>query len=184
MNIKRMLVIVLLTTGCLAGCGRVDPHEVALAEAADPVNKKAFDDAMSKGMREFRAENYVSAATEFERALKVKGYADNEEAKQWLERAEFQMLKKEAERGMEESQCSLAMIYLKGRGDVRQDYAQAMRWFFKAAKQGDAEAQYQLGRMYELGLGVKVNLKEAMIWYRKAAKQGHKLAEDVYRRLS
>ena len=184
MNIKRMLVIVLLTTGCLAGCGRVDPHEVALAEAADPVNKKAFDDAMSKGMREFRAENYVSAATEFERALKVKGYADNEEAKQWLERAEFQMLKKEAERGMAESQCSLGIIYMNGRDGVLQDYAEAMRWFLKAAKQDDAEAHYQIGRIYELGLGVKRNLKEAMIWYSKAAKRGHKLAEDAWRRLN
>jgi len=50
------------------------------------------------------------------------------------------------------------------------------------AKQGDAEAQYQLGRMYHTGRfklsagtvqSVTRNSVEAIRWYREAAEQGH-----------
>ena len=40
------------------------------------------------------------------------------------------------------------------------------------AAAGDAKAQYDLARMYELGEGVPKDDKEAMKWYRKAAEQG------------
>ena len=39
-------------------------------------------------------------------------------------------------------------MYEEGRG-VEQDYATAVEWFRKAADQGDANAQYNLGVMYE-----------------------------------
>jgi hypothetical protein len=42
----------------------------------------------------------------------------------------------------------------------------------KAADQGDAEAQYDLGLCYELGSGVPKDEVEAVKWYRKAADQG------------
>ncbi|MDM8569827.1 SUMF1/EgtB/PvdO family nonheme iron enzyme, partial [Thiotrichales bacterium HSG1] len=45
------------------------------------------------------------------------------------------------------------------------------------AKQGDANAQYELGLLYELGLIVAKDEKEAMEWFRKAAKQGHEKAK-------
>ena len=43
----------------------------------------------------------------------------------------------------------------------------------KAADQGDAEAQYDLGLCYELGSGVPKDEVEAVKWYRKAAEQGN-----------
>ena len=58
-----------------------------------------------------------------------------------------------------------------GRG-VAQDYAEAMRWYRKAADQGNAVAQYNLGGLYENGRGVAQDYAEAMRWYRKAADQG------------
>ena len=39
------------------------------------------------------------------------------------------------------------------------------------AKQGDARAQYLLGRIYETGEGVRENFVKAAKWYRKAAEQ-------------
>jgi TPR repeat protein len=42
----------------------------------------------------------------------------------------------------------------------------------KAAKQGKMQAQYQVGRMLELGQGTARNLEEARYWYEKAAAQG------------
>jgi|TARA_B110000908_G_scaffold24602_1_gene28222 TPR repeat protein len=47
----------------------------------------------------------------------------------------------------------------------------------KAAEQGDAEAQSNLGRMYDGGEGVPEDDVEAMKWYRKAAEQGLAMAQ-------
>ena len=51
------------------------------------------------------------------------------------------------------------------------DYATATRLLRPLAEQGDAEAQYNLGRMYEGGMGVEPNFAEAVKWYRLAADQ-------------
>jgi TPR repeat protein len=40
------------------------------------------------------------------------------------------------------------------------------------AEQGDASAQHQLGRLYELGRGIPQDYVEAARWYRLAAEQG------------
>ena len=47
-----------------------------------------------------------------------------------------------------------------------------MRWYRAAAAQGHAEAQNNLGSMYERGRGVRSDLQEAARWYRKAADGG------------
>lgn len=48
----------------------------------------------------------------------------------------------------------------------------------KAAKQGDSNAQVNLGFMYERGQVVAQNLSEAIRWYRKAADQGEPTAQN------
>ena len=45
-------------------------------------------------------------------------------------------------------------------------------WYRKAAEQGDANAQHNLGVMYRNGKGVAQDDGEAVKWYRKAAEQG------------
>jgi TPR repeat protein len=47
-----------------------------------------------------------------------------------------------------------------------------------SARAGDAEAQYNLGRIYHHGIGVKQNNTEAADWYRRAAEQGHSDAQN------
>ena len=54
---------------------------------------------------------------------------------------------------------------------MTQDYAEAARWFRKAADQGLAEAQFNLGIMYDGGQGVAQDYAEAVRWFRKAADQ-------------
>jgi|GEM_PF-4285027 len=49
-----------------------------------------------------------------------------------------------------------------------------VRW---KAEQGDAEAQYQLGVMYEYGREVPQDETQAVQWYRKAAEQGYAPAQ-------
>ena len=53
------------------------------------------------------------------------------------------------------------------------DYATALREFRAAAEFGNAEAQFQLGYMYQTGSGVPVDEEQALIWYRKGAELGH-----------
>ncbi len=63
------------------------------------------------------------------------------------------------------------MMYTEGQG-VRQDYQQAFAWYQKAAEQGNAGAQNNLGLMYYNGKGVEQDYIKALEWYQKAAEQG------------
>ncbi|PKL76497.1 MAG: sel1 repeat family protein, partial [Candidatus Melainabacteria bacterium HGW-Melainabacteria-1] len=62
--------------------------------------------------------------------------------------------------------------------------AKALIWYRKAAEQGHADAQNNLGSVYELGQGVTANRATATEWYRRAATQGHMIARANLRRLS
>ena len=53
------------------------------------------------------------------------------------------------------------------------DFAAALHAVRPLAEQGDADAQYFLGKLYENGRGVRQNYAEAAKWYRKAAEQSH-----------
>jgi TPR repeat protein len=52
------------------------------------------------------------------------------------------------------------------------DYATALREWTQLAKQGDADAQYSLGVMYNNGRGVLQDYEAAVKWYTLAAGQG------------
>ena len=58
------------------------------------------------------------------------------------------------------------------------DYATALREWKPLAKQGNADAQFSLGAMYEKGEGVPTNYKTAVKWYRLAAKQDRPFAQS------
>jgi len=53
-----------------------------------------------------------------------------------------------------------------------------MRWFILAARQGDAQAQYYLGRAYHSGEGVPKDIESAYAWLARSAAQGHKKAAE------
>ena len=69
--------------------------------------------------------------------------------------------------------------YYKGKGFYKQDFAQALKWFRRAAEQGMAEAQYSLGDCYYYANGVKQDYKEAAKWYLMAAEQGNADAQNA-----
>ena len=52
------------------------------------------------------------------------------------------------------------------------DYAAALKKWRAVAEQGLAEAQFNLGLIYDNGLGVTEDNQEAVKWYRRAAEQG------------
>ncbi len=102
---------------------------------------------------------------------------------------------KAAELGLAEAQNSLGEMYydfgmIQNEGSAKlfkeievqkatehgaefQCYREAVKWYRKAAEQGYAKAQYNLGSMYDMGLGVPQDYEEAVKWYRKAAEQGY-----------
>jgi uncharacterized protein len=103
-----------------------------------------------------------------------------------------------ATQGDAEAQHTLGFLYhfgvnYKG-ARVPQDYKEAIRWYRKAADQGCADSQDQLGELYISGKGdpqdyqeaargfragmkVPQNSQEAARWYRLAAEQGYSFAQ-------
>lgn len=57
------------------------------------------------------------------------------------------------------------------------------RWIRAAAEQGDSAAQYNLGVVYEHGMGVPANATEALRWYQAAARQKSAEAQIALERL-
>lgn len=49
--------------------------------------------------------------------------------------------------------------------------AEAAKWFGRAAEQGIASAQFNLGILYKRGEGVAQNDKQAFFWFQSAAEQ-------------
>ena len=57
--------------------------------------------------------------------------------------------------------------------EVPKDFDKALKWYGKAANQGNAVAQCNLGVIYQNGYGAAKDYDEALKWYRKAAEQGN-----------
>jgi uncharacterized protein len=66
------------------------------------------------------------------------------------------------------AQFSLGSILYYGGNDT----AQAEEWFRKAAAQGYAPAEFQIGQLYDFGFVVEQDDAQALAWYRKAAEHG------------
>jgi TPR repeat protein len=81
-----------------------------------------------------------------------------------------------AEAGDKKVQSYLGVMYDTGKG-VSQDQKQAVHWFTKAAEQGLADAQNNLGVIYIWnGNGAIKDTVEAYAWFNVAAAQGNKNA--------
>jgi GAF domain/PilZ domain/Sel1 repeat len=91
-----------------------------------------------------------------------------------------EQLRQLAESGDRAAQNSLGLLYLQGddKNGVRQNEAQAIRWFRKAAEQGNVAAQSKLGALYWAGRGVNVNYNEAYFWSVLARAAGDKASQD------
>ncbi|MEJ2705121.1 MAG: tetratricopeptide repeat protein [Sedimentisphaerales bacterium] len=62
----------------------------------------------------------------------------------------------------------------KNEGKSTEWYRRAISGYEKRAAAGDPEAMFWLGKMCELGLGVKEDTTKELDWYRKAAEAGHR----------
>ena len=67
-------------------------------------------------------------------------------------------------------------MYANGEG-VPINYDEAMKWYRKAADQGHADAQTNLGLIYATGRGVPKNFIKAYVWYSIAFASGNEMAK-------
>ena len=77
-------------------------------------------------------------------------------------------LRERAWKGDPRAQVSFA-VHCESEGKV----AEAALWYRRAAEQGIAQAQFNLGVLLMNGIGVDANLPEAVKWYESAAAQGY-----------
>ena len=83
-------------------------------------------------------------------------------------------LRKAALQGHARAQNRLAEIYERGTG-VPKSYKESLKWYGRAASQGDDLAQFNLARLLEAS-GAS---EEALLWFHKAGEQGNLLAQAV-----
>lgn len=57
------------------------------------------------------------------------------------------------------------------------NFVKDIELYRKKAEKGDAGGQFNLGQVYNQGLGVREDYAQAVDWYRKAAEQGHAKAQ-------
>ena len=74
-------------------------------------------------------------------------------------------------------------MYGDGQG-VKQDYFEAVKWYRKAAEQGYANAQFNLGVMYYQGDGVRQDKGQAKEWFGKACDNGYQDGCKYYSKLN
>jgi len=123
---------------------------------------------------------------------------DFEEAFKWYRKAAEQgnraakkALSDAADQGQAQAQYNLGLVYASGHG-VSKDLEQAVKWYRKAADQGDAKAQSLLveidsgytdddlfGLAYAGGDGGTKDKAERVKWLRKAADQGNAHAIEL-----
>ncbi|MFX8860198.1 tetratricopeptide repeat protein, partial [Acinetobacter baumannii] len=76
-------------------------------------------------------------------------------------------------------QYNLGVMYANGQG-VGQSDAKAFEWYLKAANNGSAMAQFNIGQHYLHGSnGLPKNRVQALNWLKKAANNGHAQAKLV-----
>ena len=90
----------------------------------------------------------------------------------------FEMAKKNAINGNPSDWRVLGLLFRDGIGIVK-DEKEAVKWYAKAADQGDATAQNNLGWCYVNGSGVVKDEKEAVKWYTKSAEKGEEVGQRL-----
>lgn len=85
--------------------------------------------------------------------------------------SEFESMRIKAERGDAEAEFDMGRCYQNG-WVVRQDRAEALKWYEKSAEKGNPRAQVLAGMSYWQGLDVKVDKAKGLKWIEEAAEQG------------
>jgi len=98
------------------------------------------------------------------------GYFDKtDDAVLWI----VEPIKSKARNGDPQAELAIGLWLERGLFGAKTNVAEAVKWYRRAADQGFAQAQVQLGYSYCAGRGVPKDQEAAARWYRKAADQGN-----------
>jgi TPR repeat protein len=89
---------------------------------------------------------------------------------------DFAAIQQRADANDPAAQMAFASCYDLGM-HVKPDGKESILWLTKAANQGYAPAEYELGRIYLYGRGIEADYAQALLWERKAAEQGDPRAQ-------
>jgi TPR repeat protein len=89
---------------------------------------------------------------------------------------DFTTIQQRADANDPAAQMAVASCYDLGM-HVQPDGKESIRWITRAANQGYAPAEYELGRIYLYGRGVNIDYAQALLWERKAAEKGDPRAQ-------
>lgn len=150
---------------------------VAEAKVETPVETVAADKPLAQPANDSAPIPLAAAPTVEQKAIAAGESAKNE-AVAGIDRdpllpKSYQTLETRAFAGVAAAQHDLAALYVAGTGGVPRDYGRAVFWFTKSAEKGMANAHYNLGVMYQQGLGVPQDASAALGWYERAAQLGH-----------
>ena len=95
-------------------------------------------------------------------------------------KAALECIRVAASLGSAIAQNNIGVFYWEGIA-VEENYFEAMKWFRKAAKNGDAESEYNIGCMFLRGECMPRS--EGFKWIKKAAKKGHLEAKDTIKKI-
>ena len=87
----------------------------------------------------------------------------------------IEWLKKAAQKGSLEAYLALGQYY--NGNNAAQDYAEAIKWFYKGANKGSDACAVNLGFMYAYGHGTDVDHNKAMSYFEVPAKAGNHRAQ-------
>lgn len=82
--------------------------------------------------------------------------------------------------GNDEAQYKLGVYYQK---PTTRNLDEALKYYKLASEQHNCKAQYNLGRMYEAGVGVDKDYDEAIKYYKLASEQKYGYAQTALKRL-
>lgn len=97
------------------------------------------------------------------------GYFDKtDDAVLWI----VEPIKSKARNGDPQAALAIGLWLERGLFGAKTNVAEAVKWYKRAADQGFAQAQVELGSCYYAGRGVPKDEEEGVRWRRKAAEQG------------
>lgn len=151
---------------------------IADVKVETPVETAAAEKPLAQPAHDAAPLPLASAAPTVEQKAIAAGETAKDEAVTGIDRdrmlpASYQTLESRAFAGVAAAQHDLAALYVAGTGGVQRDYGRAVFWFTKSAEKGIANAHYNLGVMYQQGLGVPQDASAALGWYERAAQLGH-----------
>lgn len=178
MNVLAVLFLAATVT-LLTGCGGEQGSDKSAANSIPaPMNEITkmgeIPSFMSEGLSE-------EEKAELKEQIMPGGFDDVKAAEE-----KFKALMADAKAGDPAAQNSLGVMYYTGEAVSKNlsgkvldtDPELAVGWFFRAAEQGYADAQFNLGLMYANGEGVPQDMEQAVELFKKAAEQGHVDAQN------